>query len=407
MNSRFHRGLALLGIGLLVLCSARPAGAQALPTGPIVLANGQVTVGGDVSLALGPDDIGFFNYTDYEHSSTRLFRSGLTASFRAGDHVIFMGGLRAENVDQVRPYALYVCVRPWTTRAITIQAGRIPPAFGAFARRRYGLDNPLIGYPIAYQYLTSLRADALPADADELLGMRGRGAHLGFSIGNPAFEHGMAIASTSNWDTGVQVHAASRIVEATASMTAGTLSYPKLHDDNSAKRLAGRVVVRPVVGLVLGASASHGPFLGRSALRSAMGEGHAGEFMQTAWGGDAEYSRDYYLVRVETILSEWTIPLGAQAVRTPLHALATSVEGRYKVRPGLYAAARFDHLGFSTIAGSLARDTWDAPVTRVEIGGGYSLQRNLVLKLSFQHNTRDGGAVRTRSLVGGQLQFWF
>ena len=51
----------------------------------------------------------------------------------------------------------------------------MPPTFGAFARRTYATDNPLIGYPLAYQYLTSLRPDALPANADELLRMRGRG----------------------------------------------------------------------------------------------------------------------------------------------------------------------------------------------------------------------------------------
>ena len=40
--------------------------------------------------------------------------------------------------------------------------------FGAFARRTYANDNPLIGYPLAYQYLTSLRPDAVPATADAL-----------------------------------------------------------------------------------------------------------------------------------------------------------------------------------------------------------------------------------------------
>ena len=67
-----------------------------------------------------------------------------------------------------------------------MQIGRIPPTFGAFTRRAYSRDNPLIGYPLAYQYLTSLRADAVPASADELLRMRGRGWLTEFSIGNRA-----------------------------------------------------------------------------------------------------------------------------------------------------------------------------------------------------------------------------
>ena len=82
------------------------------------------------------------------------------------------------------------------------------------------------------------------------------------------------------------------------------------------------------------------------------------------------------------------------------------MEGRYKIRPGLYAAARLDHLGFSTITGSTGRDQWDAPVTRVELGGGLSLQRNLLLKLTFQRNTRAGGRVTRANVGAAQLVFW-
>jgi hypothetical protein len=90
-----------------------------------------------------------------------------------------------------------------------------------------------------------------------------------------------------------------------------------------------------------------------------------------------------------------------------LGSAATSIEGRVKIRPGLYAAARFDHLGFSEINGSVTRATWDAPLTRVEVGGGYSIQRNLIVKLAYQHNSRDGGRVRDLSLGALQVVFWF
>jgi hypothetical protein len=52
---------------------------------------------------------------------------------------------------------------------------------------------------------------------------------------------------------------------------------------------------------------------------------------------------------------------------------------------------------------------WDAPVRRIEVGGGYSLQRNLVLKLSYQYNTRDGGSFLPRLAKFGaaQLVYWF
>jgi hypothetical protein len=238
--------------------------------------------------------------------------------------------------------------------------------------------------------------------------MRGRGWLSSFSIGDQTPDYGLPIASALRWETGVQMHVASDLIEATASVTAGTISDPLVTDNNSGKQIAGRVAVRPIVGLILGASAAHGPFLSETASQSAMGEGRNGDFTQTAWGGDIEYSRGYYLVRFETIVSDWTVPaVRAPLIDGPLRALATSVEGRYKIAPGLYAAARLDHLGFSEIGGTARRDTWDAPVTRLEIGGGYSIQRNLIFKVSYQHNTRAGGRVRTLNLPAAQLVFWF
>ena len=159
----------------LMLCLGAPAHAQTLPDKPIVFGDGRVTLGGDVTWSIAPDDPGFFNYTDYEHSALRMLRLAVMASVKAGDHVTMLAEVRSENGGQPEPYGLYLRIRPWTARAFDIQIGRVPPTFGAFPRRAYAADNPLIGYPLAYQYLTSIRSDALPISTDELVRMRGRG----------------------------------------------------------------------------------------------------------------------------------------------------------------------------------------------------------------------------------------
>jgi hypothetical protein len=393
---------AVLALGYSV-----PARPQALPSEPITFGEGRVTFGGDVSVSAGSQDAGFFNYTDYEHSALRLFHADLTTSIGMGGHFSLLGELSTENGDHPEAYALYLRIRPWIDRPFDIQAGRVPPTFGAFGRHVYSTDNPLIGYPLAYQYLTSLRADALPLNADELLSMRGRGWLSQFSLGNREPAAGLPLATAFRWDTGVQVHAAGAIVDATAAVTAGTLSNPLVKDDNSGRQIAGRVSVHPIAGLLLGASAARGPFVSSTAARGAVGDGHDGAFTQTAFGGDIEYSHAYYLVRAEAVFSEWKVPaVGAPVIDTPLRALGTYVEGRYKILPGLYVAGRADHLGFSEVTGSLGPQTWDAPVTRIEIGAGYSIQRNLLLKVSCQRNTRDGGRVTGSTLGAVQLQFW-
>jgi hypothetical protein len=405
---------AVLAVALTAAVSP-PLGAQGLPSGPIVLADGHLTLGGDVAVSFAPTDPGFFNYTDYEESALRLLRIDVAAALTAGDHLAVLADIRSENAfedgfhaDIPRPYALYVRIRPWANRAVDIQAGRVPPTFGSFARRTYATDNFLIGYPLAYQYLTSIRADAVPANADELLRMRGRGWLSSYSIGNVTPARGVPLVSAFAWDTGVQVHVGTEIFDATGAVTAGTLARPLFEDDNDGKQIAGRFAVHPVPGLILGASAASGPFISRTAARGAVGDGNAGRFTQQAWGADAEYSRDYYVVRFEAIVSDWNLPIvRAPVLQLPLRAVSLMAEGRYKVLPGLYVAGRVDHLGFSEITGTGRTDTWEAPVTRVEVGGGYSLLRNLLLKLSYQYNQRDGGRVQTLNLAAAQLLFWF
>jgi hypothetical protein len=405
---RAFRATLLCVLTLGCIPSAR---AQTLPSEPVSFADGHVTISGDVSAAFGTNDTGFFNYSDYEHSQLRLFRVDLASAVKLNDRISLLGEVRTENLGPLGVYGFYVRVRPWAARAIDIQAGRVPPTFGAFTRRTYASDNLLIGYPLAYQYLTSLRADALPLNADELIAMRARGWLSSYSIGNPVPDNGLPIASGFRWDTGVQVHGAADTVDATVSVTTGTLSQPLFRDDNSGRQVAGRVSVHPreaLQGLILGVSAARGPFVSATAARGAVGDGHDSEFTQTAWGADVEYSRDYYLVRAETVFSEWKVPaVGAPVIDVPLRALATYVEGRYKIVPGLYAAARIDHIGFSEVTGTSGPTTWDAPVTRVEVGGGYSLLRNLLLKVSGQHNTRDGGRITSLNLASAQIVYWF
>src|SRR6266550_6309568 len=67
-----RRRAALFAAGLAVaLGGARAAAAQALPSEPVTLAGGRLTLSGDVSATAGSEDPGFFNYTDYEHSALR------------------------------------------------------------------------------------------------------------------------------------------------------------------------------------------------------------------------------------------------------------------------------------------------------------------------------------------------
>ena len=166
----------------LAMPAARTA-ADLLPSRPITLGDGRVTVSGDVAISFGSKDAGYFNLFDYSHDAFNVLSMSLTAEFRATDRVAFIGqlldevSLRGRDPDPADrhiffPYAAYVRVKP-TDRPFTILAGRIPPVFGAFARRDYGEVNALIGLPLAYGYATTMRPEPPPSRRELVLNRGG------------------------------------------------------------------------------------------------------------------------------------------------------------------------------------------------------------------------------------------
>jgi hypothetical protein len=386
---------------------------QVLPAGPIETGRGTVTISGEVTATAGTEDENaYFNYTDYEHNALRMFRLSLSGMWRPTPRVAVLTEVRSENLERVIPYALYVRVRPWAGTPFDVQAGRIPPVFGTFARRSYGADNPLIGYPLGYQYLTSIRPDAVPANADDLLLMRGRGWRASYTVGNPVPGPGVPVVSAYRWDTGVEAHYAAERVEAAVSVTSGTLSNPRVDDDNDGRQIAGRVAWRPAIGLTLGLSGARGAFVDRAIVQAYEEALGPHDYTQDAVGVDGEYSRGYWLVRGEAILTRWTVPkINMPFIDRPLGARTGYLEGRYRFTPRLFAAARVDGLAFTTINGQRLFDgqptQWDAPASRVEVGGGVNLQRNLTLRGIVQKNWRDGGRIKRKTYVSTQLVYWF
>ena len=372
----------------------------------------RITFGAEAVASIATDDPGYFNDTSYGRSAMRLARLRLDVALRLGGRASILAEGRADNGEGVTVAALYLRLRPFPERSFDIQAGRIPPVFGAVARRTYGVDNPLIGTPLVYQYLTSLRSNSLPASADDLLVMRGRGWRTRYTIGSTAWDRGLPVIAGDRWDTGVEVRIGREPVSVTAALTQGTLSDPVVHDDNDGKQLSGRVEVRPALGLVLGASLSRGEYISREAGRVLTAAPPGESYRQEAAGFDLEYSRGYWLLRSETVVSRWDIPQVQRPLLTDrLGSWGTFIEARYKIRPGLYTAARGDHVGFSRVSGTLyggLPTTWDAPVSRAEVGAGYSFRRNLLLKIAVQRNWRTGVAFGAReSVAGAQVLFWF
>jgi hypothetical protein len=363
--------------------------------------------GGEISGSYGSEDDGHFNDTEYERNTLQLLRITFSLEVKPTERFTFLTELRSDNFDAVRAYALFLRIHPWLSRSFDVQIGRIPPVFGAFSRRRYDSDNPLIGYPLGYQYLTPVRSDAAPRTTEELLAQRGHGTFTSYSLGESAPRSGLPVVDPLRWDTGIQARLGSRPVELSVAVTQGTLSNPRVDDDNGEKQIAGRLALRPMASIVLGLSAARGSYLS-DALKDAL-PGNSGRAVhQRALGVDFEYSRGYWLFRTEGIWSEWGVPLELQPeLSESMSTWTITAEGSYTLFPGFHAAARIDHMAFSRLNDAVGSATWDAPVSRLEAGVGYAVARNLLIKGSYQYNWRDGGPISSEGLVAAQVSYWF
>jgi hypothetical protein len=356
----------------------------------------------------GPEDLGYFDTTaygrDYGRDGLRLLALALTAELRFGGRVTLVGELRSENLDAPRLQALYLRLRPVEHRAFDLQVGRIPPVFGTYASRSYGAGNPLVGQPLVYQYLTSLRHDAVPATLDGFRRTRGSGWAPHYPIGSQAQQTGLPISNPLLWDTGAELRVGKDPVTFALAVTRGSLSRPHASGDAAGPSLTGRLGWRPAFGVQLGLSGAHGAYAAEALLETLGTPGQSAD--QTAFGLDASWAGGPWIVRAEGIASAWQVP-SPSGVPETVRSRGGYLEARRSLGPRFYAAGRFDHLGFTAVEGATGRFAWDAPVTRLEVAIGLRPLRRAWLKLAYQHNWRDAGRIRSEGYLAGQLWLWF
>jgi hypothetical protein len=394
---------------LVCLGAAAPANAGAQAAADPPASARRFSVGGELAATIAPsDDEAFFNYSDYEQDTLRLGRARLFGEWRATEALQFVAELRIANGAGVELAAWYARWRPARDWPLDIQAGRIPPVIGAFARRAYGRDNPVFGAPLAYQYLISLRHDAAPAGVDDVLRMRGRGWQPIYPIGSSDPGPGIALVSSTAWDTGVQARWRWPRLEIAGALTRGSPSVPVVTETRTGVQWSGRAAADLPGGPVAGVSFARGRWLAHDVLRRLPDvPGFRGT--QTIVGADAEYGRGAWLLRGEWLHAHYTLPLSSPAgAGLALSAHSGFAEVRWRPLPRWQFAGRADYLRFGAVAGlSVADGPWDAAVDRLEGVVNYRVTRHLDVRAGWQHNWRDGGRIRQRGFPIAGALYWF
>ena len=295
----------------------------------------------------------------------------------------------------LRSYARYT-VYDGTRGDHHIQLGKIPTSFGNFGHRAYSNTNPLIGLPLMYQYFTSLRGNQLVADNADLLANRGGGIAAGFGGygggGSPFAFSGLPLIYEPCWDTGASAIGSIWRLEYLVAVTQGTLSNPRSSpgDDNDGKQLAVRLAAVPTVGMLVGASFARGPYLSDAVAPPLAAQGAKVEdYNQVIYGVDVEYSAGHWHLIGEVALNAWETPnvVNGSGSSVDLETTSWYLEGKYKLRPGLYIASRYSDQRYGKIdegTGTGGRLSWDLDVTRWESGVGYTITEGAVGKAVWQ-----------------------
>jgi hypothetical protein len=343
------------------------------------------------------------NLTYYGNNIMKLLRVSLLFNFRASDRIGLYVNLTSENLGTPHLYGAFVRLAPLGNKKLWIQAGKIPQPFGAFPERWYPFANPLIGDPFMYSYVTSLRPDNIPAGPDDLLSQRGNGLSPLFRGGGSTSQHpGISMIEIFKWAAGGVGFGRAGRFEYLAGVTSGTLSNPGGVDEGDGAQVLGRVRFLPSSAFNVGASAARGRWLD-DIVEDSLDE-PLDSYYQTGVGGDFHYARGHLLLYGEAAWSRWDLP----NIDEPIDAISAFLETRYRWLPGLFAAGRLDRLSFSEITASNGESApWEFPLTRLEVGAGFSWERHVILKLVGQFNWYDEATDLDENIIAFQIVVHF
>ena len=233
---------------LLLICQAspgRPAGADS-DQDTAEQESPRYGISADFDWSFSNAEKSPLNLTYYGENIMKLLRVSLLFNFRASDRVGLYVNITSENLDTPHLYGAFVRLAPLTENRLWIQAGKIPQPFGASPERWYPFANPLIGSPLMYSYVTTLRPDNIPAGPDDLLSQRGNGLAPQFQGGGSSSRFpGVPMIEIFKWAAGGVGFGSVGQFEWLAGTTSGTLSHPGGVDEGDGAQILGRARYLP------------------------------------------------------------------------------------------------------------------------------------------------------------------
>lgn len=330
-----------------------------------------------------------------------MFNAQHGSKIRADVEVLFDDGSR----DRIRLQGAFVTIFDVPNEAVNFMIGKIPNPFGNFAKREFSDVNPLIGQPLMRQYRTALDWNNLWDNAEQITRKNERKKHDG-NIPISRFEAATPTVYDARWDFGVQMFGSIGWFEYQVAVTEGSISNPEA-DLNKGKQFVGRIGFNPVPGIRIGFSGAYNPYLAKADDQRLLEDGKGlGEYHQTAYGADWEFSYRYFMMTGEFVRSTWD----ATVIESELSNWSAYSDIKYKLHPRWYIAGRYDIMRFSKIKESKLsseKTPWDYNVQRYEAGIGFRVTTDVTLKLVEQWTRFDHSEIPMSRLTAVQLSVPF
>lgn len=269
----------------------------------------------------------------------------------------------------VRIDGLFLSIHRAFRAPVNLWIGRIPTPVGGFTARSYPHINPLIGFPLMYQYKLPIN----PFDVNDVPMQR-------------AFRDGLNRGATmvyeACWINGVSVFGTIDRFNYMVAVAKGTLSNPEAIK-NKGVQIAGRIGVKPLDWLNIGISAAIAPYLENGASVPA---GTAVEDVKHRLVGlDAQAIFSHIDLHGEVMYNNWDTP---RLLDSRLSATSWFLEGKFSPFSRFYIALRIDRLVFGDMTANSTGDKepWGYNVSRQEFGLGFRIIPEFTIKAVVQHN---------------------
>lgn len=303
-------------------------------------------------------------------------------------------------------------------QVLNISAGKILTPFGTYTRRQLSPDNPMIGTPLFFYYLTNVSPSFGYLNPTTLGIARGSyGGQLstmyygGYYTGIEAF---------GSFADGLFLYDGALMNSPLSAINAGI---------NLDKQVAfhGRVAVHPAIWGTAGVSYATGSFLESGTVNQYVEP--IDEYAQRTIGLDLNLNYLYYELNAEYIINEFRSPYVIYNLTPPPSYISGLTGGDLKLSsreilidlkidapfyPGLYVAGRYNAVLFGSIIDPYISSTtfgksipWDHDVHRFEITFGFKPARGVLLKAGYQWTDVDVSPRPDLNVLGGQLSLSF